>query len=177
MDSAFVIYGLVLVVVFVTAAIAGLKAAPYVPTFQRDVRRMLKLAGVKPDELVIDLGAGDGRFLITAAREFQARGIGYEISILPYLVALVRVLCSGVRQRVHIELRDFYQVDLSPAKVVTVFLTPMAMAKLKSKFERELRPGTRIVSFAFPVPDWKPTTVDKPEPRATSVYLYTMPPG
>lgn len=159
-------------VMLITAAIAGWKAAPYVPTFQRDVRRMLKVAGVKRGDLVVDLGAGDGRFLITAAREFGARGLGYEVSILPYLVAKARVMMAGLSSAVRIQFRDFYSADLASADVVTCFLTPSAMRKLEPKFVHELRPGCRVVSYAFKLPTWSPDLINKPSPRSTPVFLY-----
>lgn len=164
-----------LFLVFLSAAIAGMKAAPYVPTFQRDVRRMLKIAGVRPHELVVDLGAGDGRFLITAAREFQADCLGYELSVLPFLIAQLRVWLSGVRGNVRIMLSDFFHADLSTAHVITCFLTPMAMKKLEPKFLTELRPGTRIVSYAFKLPTLEPTLVDRSEPKSGPVFLYVIP--
>lgn len=169
-----VFYALVglLFLTLLTAALAGWKAAPYVPTFQRDVRRMLKLAAVKPGELVVDLGAGDGRFLIIAAREFGARSVGYEFSILPYLVALLRMGLAGVRRQARVEYRDFFQVDLSSADVVTCFLTPKAMAKLEPKFKRELKVGCRIVSYAFKLPGWTPVEIDKPKSNVGPVFLY-----
>ncbi len=176
MVSDLVFYTLValLFVVFLTAALAGWKAAPYVPTWQRDVRRMLKLAAVKPGEMLVDLGAGDGRFLITAAKEFGARGIGYEFSILPYLAALLRIALAGVRRQVRVEYRDFFQADLSVADVITCFLTPKAMEKLEPKFARELKAGCRVVSYAFKLPGWIPLKIDKPKPTAGSVFLYRV---
>ncbi|MBI4426504.1 MAG: class I SAM-dependent methyltransferase [Candidatus Kerfeldbacteria bacterium] len=174
MGADLLFYGIVIVVilVFATAAIAGVKAAPYVPTFQRDVRRMLRVAEVKPGELVVDLGAGDGRFLITAVREFGARAVGYELSLLPYLVAKLRVRLAGLGRQIQIFYRDFYQVDLSPADVVTCFLTPRAMTKLEPKFTAELNSGRRVVSYAFKLPTIEPLSVDKPHPRATPIFLY-----
>lgn len=169
----YIVVGIIFVI-FLTAAVAGMKAAPYVPTFQRDVRRMLKLAGVKPDELVVDLGAGDGRFLITAAREFGATGVGYEISLLPWLIAQIRIAVAKLRRQVRVSYKDFYRVSLRDANVVTCFLTPMAMKKLEPKFQAELRPGTRVVSYAFKLPTWQPASVDKPTPTSTPVFVYRV---
>lgn len=169
-----VLLGIIIFLIFATAALAGLKAAPYVPTFQRDVRRMLKLAKVQPDELVVDLGAGDGRFLLTAASEFHARGLGYEFSFLPYVIAQLRITARRLKSRVHIVPKDFFAQNLAAADVVTCFLTPAAMKKLEPKFKRELRPGTRIVSYAFKLPTWEPVSVDKPTPTSTPVFLYRV---
>jgi len=136
---------------------------------------MLKLANVRPGELVVDLGAGDGRFLLSAVRNHQAKALGYELSILPFLVARIRIWLARVGRNATVRLRDFYSQDLGQADVVTCFLTPEAMAKLEPKFQRELRPGTRVVSYAFAMPNWKPELVDKPTPTTTSVYLYRAP--
>ncbi|MBI5404771.1 MAG: class I SAM-dependent methyltransferase [Candidatus Kerfeldbacteria bacterium] len=166
--------GIIIFVIFATAALAGLKAAPYVPTYQRDVRRMLKLADVRPDELVVDLGAGDGRFLLTAAAEFKARGLGFEFSFLPFVVARLRIIARQLQSRVRIMPKDFFSQDLAAADVVTCFLTPAAMKKLEPKFQQELRPGARIVSYAFKLPTWVPSKIDKPTPTSTPVFLYRV---
>ncbi len=171
-DIVFYFFIAVLFVILVTAALAGIKAAPYVPTFQRDVERMLACAGVKKDELVVDLGAGDGRFLITAARRYGARGIGYELSFMMYLIALLRVTASGVGSRVKIRYGDFYRASLSDADVVCCFLTPYAMKRLEKKFGDECRPGARVVSYAFKLPSRVSDTISKPTPRSTPVFLY-----
>ncbi len=172
----FAILGL-LILVFGSAALGSFKAAPWVPTFQRDVRRMLELADLQRGETLIDLGSGDGRFVIAAARDFGARAIGYELSLLPYLVSQLRVVFGGLRGRVQIRARDFLAADLSMADVITIFLTPMAMTKLSKKFAQGLKPGCRIVSIAFPLPDWTPEAVNRPTPHAARVFLYRVPPG
>ncbi len=165
----------VIFIVFATAALAGVLAAPYVPTFQRDVRRMLALAALRQGERLADLGAGDGRIVVTAVQTSGVRAVGYEISILPYLIARLRAAIARPSGAATIEFRNFYRTDLSTFDVVTCFLTPSAMEKLRPKFERELRPGTRVVSYAFAVPGWQPTTVEKPTPRSTPVFLYRLP--
>jgi SAM-dependent methyltransferase len=150
-DSLFflVVFG-ALIIVTGTAAIGAISAAPWVPLRSREIRRLLTLAGVKPGELVYDLGAGDGRILAIAAREFKAKAVGYEIAALPYVFArlrLWRIPGASVRAA------NFFRVSLAPADVVVCFLTPMAMTKLVPKLERELKPGARFVSYAFPLPD------------------------
>lgn len=154
-----------------TAAWAGLRAAPYLPTRRQDVTRMLGLADLKPDELVYDLGAGDGRFLIAAAK-LQARAVGFEISLLPYLAGRWRLALAGVGRQAQIRWQDFFHVNLNQANVIVCFLTPGAMAKLSPKFKTELRPGTRIVSYAFSLPGWTPVRKDKPAPHDMTVWLY-----
>ena len=161
----------VVVAVAVTYAWGAWRAAPFVPTRQRDVERMLFLAEVQPGQTVVDLGAGDGRFLLTAARRFKAKVIGYEISLLPYLIGLCRLaLARDVQAKW--KFQDFFRVNLQSADVVVCFLTPGAMAKLAVKFQRELRPGTKIVSYAFALPGWIPLRKDKPSATVMAVYLY-----
>lgn len=165
---------LALLAVFVvagTAAWAGWRAAPYVPTRQADVERMLALAELRPGELVYDLGAGDGRFVLSAAKR-GARAVGYEISFLPYWVARLRLALARIGSAGRMEFHDFFHQSLAAADVVVCFLTPAAMAKLGPKFTAELRPGTRIVSYAFAIPGWTPLRKDKPTPRTMAVYLY-----
>jgi len=157
-----------------SAAWAGWRAAPFVPTRQRDVERMLRLSQLKAGEVVYDLGAGDGRYVVTAAKHYQARAVGYEISLLPYLVGRLRIWRARQGSRATMRLQDFFHHDLSQADVVVCFLTPAAMQKLSLKFARELRPGTRIVSYAFPMHDRKEILKDKPNPGTMAVYVYTI---
>ncbi|MBI5467470.1 MAG: SAM-dependent methyltransferase [Candidatus Kerfeldbacteria bacterium] len=162
---------LAVIVVAGSAAWAGWRAAPYVPTRQRDVERMLALAKLRPGEFVYDLGAGDGRFVLSAAK-LGARAIGYEISFLPYWVAKLRLAVARLGANARMEFRDFYHQSLADADVVVCFLTPAAMAKLAPKFSAELRAGTRIVSYAFALPGWTPIMKDKPTPGTMAVYVY-----
>lgn len=173
MDSLFFIFLLViLILIFGTAALAGVKAAPYVPTRQKDIKRMFELAEIKPGETVFDLGAGDGRLVLAAIKNYQAKAVGFEMSVLPYLVSRLRVYFSRLNDRAKILYKDFYLADFSQAEVIVCFLTPMAMSKLKPKFERELKSGARIVSYAFQIKGWEASKISKPSPKDTSIYLY-----
>jgi len=166
---------LLFVVIFIvlgTLALGGYLAAPWVPLWKPDIRRMLTLAELKPGEALYDLGAGDGRMLIMGAREFGSRGVGYEIAVLPYLIGRVIIWARGLSGKVRLRYKNFYTAELGNADVVTLFLMPKATAKLKPKFERELKPGCRVVSYSFQIPGWQPTKVDKPNQQLASVYLY-----
>ncbi|MBI3956911.1 MAG: class I SAM-dependent methyltransferase [Candidatus Kerfeldbacteria bacterium] len=161
------------VLVFGTAAWAGLRAAPWVPTRERDIRRMLDLAELKRGERLVDLGCGDGRVLTFAARDYGALATGYEISLLPYLVAKLRCLFHPSLQRqLDVRYRDFYRVSLSEADVVFCFLTPMAMKRLKTKFVQELKPGARVVSYAFALTELPGVVAQKPDKTQATAYLY-----
>lgn len=157
-----------------SAAWAGWRAAPFVPTRQRDVERMLRLSQLKSNELVYDLGAGDGRYIVTAAKKYQARTVGFEISLFPYLIGWWRIWRARQGSRAAMRLQDFFHQDLSDADVVVCFLTPGAMKKLSLKFQHELRPGTRVVSYAFPMQDRVEILKDKPSPGTMAVYVYTI---
>jgi len=173
LESFIIVFFLIaILLIFGTAAWAGLIAAPFVPTKRRDIERLLKLAEVKKDDKVYDLGSGDGRIAIAAAEQFGAKVEGIEISLLPYIFSKILVRIKGLQKKVSIHYGDFFQVNLKKADVVICFLTPKAMKKLKPKFKKELTKNTRIVSYAFPLLDWTPKYVHKPQKGDISVYLY-----
>ena len=135
--------------------------APYLASPMAVVRRMLKLAQVKPGEIVYDLGCGDGRIVITAAREFGAYGVGIEIRRDLALKAMRAVEEAGLADRVKIINANLFDVDISDADVVTLYLTTSANLKVKPKLERELKPGARVVSHEYEIPGWEPILVDE----------------
>lgn len=130
--------------------------APYVPTPNEVVIEMMKMAGVTKEDVVYDLGSGDGRIVIIAAKEFGARGVGVEID--PELIkeSNENARLAGVSDRVNFIQKDLFQADLSDATVVTLYLLPEVMQKLQPKLLRELKPGTRIISHQFDMKEWKP---------------------
>lgn len=172
----FIVLGVVMLfslTILGTLALGGILAAPWVPLWQNDVRRLLTIAGAKPNELVYDLGAGDGRVIITAAKEYGCRARGFEIALLPYLVCRIRIWLAGVSQHVKLIYANFFTANLGDADIICAFLTPRAMEKLKTKFEKEVKPGCRILSYAFAIPGWEPDIVDKPNEKTTVIYRYT----
>ena len=128
----------------------------YVPTPEAVVDAMLTLARVTSADVVYDLGSGDGRIPIEAARKYGARGIGVELD--PALVQRARenAAAAGVADKVTFIQADLFRTDLSEATVVTLFLSPSVNLRLRSKLQRELKPGARIVSNRFPIADWVP---------------------
>jgi len=150
---------------------------PYVQTPNEVVIEMLRLARVAGSDIVYDLGSGDGRLVIAAARDFGARGVGIEID--PRLVAQSAESArrAGVGERVTFREGDLFQTDLSDATVVTLYLSPELNLRLRPKLLRELRPGARIVSHAFDMGDWAPARTIRVETRdrPAQVYLWIVP--
>ena len=129
---------------------------PYVPTTDEAVAAMLKLADIKPGEVVYDLGCGDGRIVIAAAKNFGARGVGVDIDPARVREAKENAAKAGVEKRVRFEVNDLFKTDIRDADVVMLFLLNSVNLKLRPKLLRELKPGTRIVSNTFDMGDWKP---------------------
>jgi SAM-dependent methyltransferase len=135
--------------------------APYVPTPQEVVDRMLALAGVTKADVVLDLGCGDGRIPISAARQFGARGIGVDIDPQRIAEANANAKAAGVTHLVTFKLQDAMTTDMSEATVVTLYLLSASNLKLRPILTRQLKPGSRIVSHAFSMgTDWPADKVD-----------------
>ena len=150
---------------------------PFVPSPEVVIRRMLQLADVKENEVVYDLGCGDGRVLIIAAKEFGARAVGIEIRRDLYEQCLRRIRDLNLEDRVKVIHGNFFEYDLSDADVITLYLLTSVNEKPRPKLERELRPGTRIVSHDFEVPGWKPIIIEDlyEEWRSHKLFLYKIP--
>lgn len=149
------------------------QAVRYEPTPMPVVRAMLELAAVGPQDVVYDLGSGDGRIPITAARDFGARGVGIEIN--PALVARADANAREARvtDRVEFRLGDMYAADLRSATVVTLFLHPEPNLKLRSKLLSDLPPGSRVVSYIWDMGDWTPDEVRRVNRR--QIFLWRLP--
>lgn len=135
--------------------------APFVASPPQVVRRMLVLAELKPGEIFYDLGAGDGRTVIMAAQEFGARAVGIELREDLAKKALQTVYQLGLQDRVTILHSNLFDVDISPADVVFLYLTTSANEKVKPKLEAELKPGARVVSHDYEIVGWKPAKVEE----------------
>jgi len=128
--------------------------APWVPTPYKAARRMLELAGVSSSDVVYDLGSGDGRILILAARDFGAKAVGIEIDPFKIILSRIRIRKSGVKNKVKLKWGNIFKVNLKDATVVTIFLTQKANDKLEEKLKRELPEGARVVSFQWDFKNW-----------------------
>ncbi|MGB0756922.1 MAG: class I SAM-dependent methyltransferase [Patescibacteria group bacterium] len=160
----FILYILVIVILLTLALtlFSGYRnGAPYVPSSMASVKHMLELADVKPDEVVLDMGSGDGRVLIEAVKDFNARGLGIEITPLLYIYSKFKVASKGMSDKIELRRENMYNSDISKADVVTMFLMQDTNQKLKEKLQNELKPGTRIVSHYFTFDDWQPVKTDE----------------
>jgi trans-aconitate methyltransferase len=150
---------------------------PYVPTREKVVDEMLKVARVGKNDVLYDLGSGDGRIPITAAKQFGTRGVGVDIDPDRVREARENATKAGVSDRVKFFQQDLFETDIKEATVVTLYLLPDVNLRLRPKLLSELKPGTRVVSHNYDMGDWKPEktiTVNLPEGEHT-VYFWTVP--
>ena len=158
-------------------------SAPFITSPDEVVQRMLELAHTGPDDVVVDLGSGDGRIVIAAAQKFGARGLGIEIDAGLVKTSRENALKAGVADRVTFQQGDVLAADISAASVVTVYLLPGLINRLPPVFLRRLSPGTRIVSHAFAMAGWRPDAVEtvrvsQPHPGQgpeSTLYLWVVP--
>jgi phospholipid N-methyltransferase len=148
------------------------KIVPFVPSPQVVVDKMVELVGVKQGDVVFDMGSGDGRIVIAAAKK-GAKAIGFEIDGDLVKESRENIRRAGVQDLAEIRQQDILTVDFSPASVVTMYLLPDVNLKLKPNLLSQLKPGSRIVSHAFDMGDWKPERVERVEGR--TIYLWTIP--
>ncbi len=152
--------------------------APDFPSPQVVIEKMLEAAHLKPGETLYDLGSGEGRIVIMAARQFKAKAVGIELSQDLCKAATARVKALGLEDRIKIIHGNLLKVDLSPADVVTIYLLTASNELLKPNLERDLRPGARVVSHDFEIRGWKPSSVQKVEAEGRSrvIYVYDIGP-
>lgn len=167
------------------AGLAGLHAAPllaqarrtpdvvFVPTPNKVVDLMLRMAGVTSSDIVYDLGSGDGRIPITAAQRYGCRGVGIDINPVRIEDARANARAARVEDKVRFIEGDLFEANISEATVVTLYLLNTLNAKLRPKLLKELKPGTRVVSHAFHMGDWKPEKTDATQ--GSEVFLWRVP--
>lgn len=179
---SYVVAALLSVIVAGQTALQRRPDVPYVPTTDEAVKAMLNLADIKPSDVVYDLGCGDGRIVIAAAKMFGTRGVGVDIDPARIREANENAKKAGVEKLVRFEEKDLFQADIHDANVVMLFLLNSVNLKLRPKLLQDLKPGTRIVSNTFDMGDWKPdkeASVDRTDDDATSLsrhlYLWIVP--
>jgi len=147
--------------------------APYVVTDYEVVDAMLAMAEVRPDDHVVDLGSGDGRILIAAARSHGARGLGVDIDPARIREAEQNARAAGVAHRVQFRRQDLFETPLAEADVVTLYLTPEVNLRLRPRILAEMRPGARVVSHDFDMGDWRPD--QRQRIGSATIYLWVVP--
>ena len=163
-----------LLLLFTSLLVASALArdVPYVPTPAAVVDKMLEVAKVGPDDVVYDLGSGDGRIVIAAAKK-GARAVGIDIDADRIWEARNNAIAAGVAERAQFRQEDIFQADFREATVVTMYLLTGVNMKLRPRLLAELKPGTRIVSHAFNMGDWKPLETHKV--GSSTVYFWVVP--
>jgi SAM-dependent methyltransferase len=157
------------------AGLADHRDVIYVPTPDEVVDAMLRLAGVGPEDVVYDLGSGDGRIVIRAAERHRARGVGIEIDPALNDEARRKAAARGVAARVDFRQQDFFAADLREATVVTLYLGTALNQRLRPKLLRELSPGARVVSHTYDMGGWKPDRTETVAGRSVYVWVVQRP--
>jgi len=160
----------IILIILLTSVFASWKGAPWVPTWSADIDRVLKLADIKKGQKFIDLGCGDGR-LVQAAARAGAQAIGYEISLLPFLAAKIRQIFA--RENYKIYFKNFWEVDLKDVDIVYVFLMEKAYPRLKQKLEKELKTGTKVITYVWPLANWQKKSCNQKQ-KQPNLYLYII---
>jgi len=155
----------------------GKKIVPYVPTPQEVVERMLELAQVKKGDVVYDLGSGDGRIVVTAAKKYGVKAIGFEIDPERIKESQENIKKAGVGHLVEIRQQDIRTVDLSQASVLTMYLLPEVNLMIRPNIWKQMKPGSRVVSHDFDMGDWKPIKTEQikdPSGWEHTLYLWQV---
>jgi len=163
---------LLFIVILLWILIPALYGLPLVSTKPERIQKALKLANLQADELLYDLGAGDGRVLFIAARDFGAKAVGIEVGPIQCMLIGLRVLASGLGDKVEVKWANFYKADLRAADVIFVYATSKEVAKLAAHLEKQLKQGTRVISISADFPEWEPSAFDDRD----LIFVYEMPP-
>jgi hypothetical protein len=161
---------ILIIIIFVSIMWPLLLGAAWSPTSVRIVDRMLEMAEIDSGDVVYDLGSGDGRIVVEAARKYRAKGVGIEVDPLRVIWSIINVYVLRLNGSVRIVWGNIFHQDISDATIVTLFLWQRTNQKLKIKLQNELKPGTRVVSYIWTFDDWIPVGADEDN----RVYLYVI---
>src|SRR6266498_473363 len=170
--ASFIFFILLFLAISLWVLIPALYGLPPVPTKPERIRKALKLANLKPDQTLYDLGAGDGRVLLIAARDFGAKAVGVEVGPIQCALIWLKAVASGFGNKIQIRWANFYKANLSDADVVFIYATSKEVTKLASQLEKQLKRGARVVSISADFPEWEPQEFDNRE----LIFVYEMPP-
>lgn len=169
-DTIFTIIVILVIIFSISIIWPLLFGAAWSPTSMRVVNKMLEMAEVDSDDVVYDLGSGDGRIVAEAARSYHARGVGVEIDPLKVIWSTIAMRVLGLNKYVRIAWGNIFHQDISEATVVTLFLWQRTNRMLEEKLQSELRPGTRIITYIWTFDGWSPLEIDKKD----RIYLYVI---
>ncbi len=158
----------------VTAMVSLFIRVPFVPTKKRVMQKMIKVAGLKKNDVVYDLGCGDGRLLFEAEKNKDIQAKGYELAPIPYLLAQMNKIITRSKTTIH--LSNFFNANLKDANIIFCYLGPETMNQLYKKIKHECKKGTKIISNTFTVNGVTPTKIwaKNPEQKLPSIYLYEI---
>lgn len=165
--TIFVVFGVTFFLWIIWSDVIG---AGFEPTSRKLVKKMLDMARAGEGDVVYDLGSGDGRIVIEAARSYDAQAVGIEADPLRYIWSRMKVMLLGLQNQVTMVWGNFFREDTSRATVVTLFLSSKANQNLKNKLQSELQPGTRVVTYYWMINGWKPVREDK----ENQIYMYVI---
>ncbi|MBN1494151.1 class I SAM-dependent methyltransferase [Candidatus Peregrinibacteria bacterium] len=191
--SFFIISGLIFIVVTVTmpttpdlfmiiaflfliipTVVALIQGAPFVPTPMKAAKKLINISGIKKGDKVIDIGCGDGRLVYLAAKEKEADSTGFELSPLVYALAKIRQLLW--KSKAKIKFGDFRMFDLSTCDFIVCYMLPETLNNFVPKFEKDMKKGAKIVSYAFQISRWKPVSIIASDPgeAISRIYIYEI---
>lgn len=169
---SFFLLVLLFLVTLLWILIPALYGLPPVPTKPGRIQKALKLVKLQPNETLYDLGAGDGRVLLIAARDFGAKAVGIEIGPIQCALIWLRAIASGFGNKIDVRWGNFYKADLSDADVVFVYATSGEVMKLAPHLEKQMKQGARVVSISADFHEWEPQEFDERD----LIFVYEMPP-
>jgi ribosomal protein L11 methylase PrmA len=165
---------MVLYVIPIVFAYGFTGGSTFVPTSKHKIEKVLELVTMPPGSLMVDLGCGDGRFLVAAERQYSVDAVGYEINLTAFLLAKLNILFNRSRAKVY--LKNFWKINLGEADYVICYLYPDALSSLKRKFDEELKPGCVVVSCDYLIEDWRsPEVISYPmKSKEEQIFIYRI---